>query len=148
MACSSRTSIRSTTSSRLVPSSIGPSWAAATFTQRAMASSSGARTLPPRATLARGSMHTLMILDPGHFHAALTLRERHPQVSDEVVVYVPDGPGDEGGRPAAEFLDLLTAFNRRAQRPAQWRVVVRARPGPPARPLPPRPGDAGLLAAE
>jgi predicted dehydrogenase len=93
-------------------------------------------------------MHTLMILDPGHFHAALTLRERHPQVSDEVVVYVPDGPGDEDGRPAAEFLDLLTAFNRRAQRPTQWRVVVRAGPEPLARLLAERPGDIVILAGK
>ena len=26
-------------------------------------------------------------LDPGHFHAALTLRERHPRVHDEIFVY-------------------------------------------------------------
>ncbi len=91
-------------------------------------------------------MHTLMVLDPGHFHAALTLRERHPRVSDEVVVYVPDGPGDGGGRAAAEFLDLLTAFNQRAQRPTQWRVVVRAGPEPLARLLAERLGDVVILA--
>jgi predicted dehydrogenase len=93
-------------------------------------------------------MHTLMVLDPGHFHAALTLRERHPRVSDEVVVYVPDHPGGGGGREAAEFLDLLTAFNRRAQRPTQWRVVVRAGPEPLARLLAERPGDVVILAGK
>jgi predicted dehydrogenase len=93
-------------------------------------------------------MHTLMVLDPGHFHAALTLRERHPQVSDGVVVYVPDDPGAGGGRAAAEFLGLLTAFNRRAQRPTQWRVVVRAGPEPLARLLAERPGDVVILAGK
>ena len=29
-------------------------------------------------------MHTLAFLDPGHFHAALTLGERHPRVRDEI----------------------------------------------------------------
>ena len=37
-------------------------------------------------------MHTLVFLDPGHFHAALTLRERNPRVSDTIVVYAPEGP--------------------------------------------------------
>ena len=32
-------------------------------------------------------MHTLLILNPGHFHAALVLRESHPALSDDVFVY-------------------------------------------------------------
>jgi len=92
-------------------------------------------------------MHTLMFLDPGHFHAALTLRERHPLVSDEVVVFVSEGPGEGGGgREVAEFLDLLAAFNRRPQRPTRWRAVVRAGPEPLARLLQERPGDVVILA--
>src|SRR5262249_29448862 len=38
------------------------------------------------------SMHALAFLDPGHFHAALTLRERHARVRDEIFVYAPAGP--------------------------------------------------------
>jgi predicted dehydrogenase len=92
-------------------------------------------------------MHTLMFLEPGHFHAALTLRERHPLVSDEVVVYVSEGPGDGGGgREVVEFLNLLEAFNRRPQRPTRWRVVVRAGPEPLTRLLQERPGDVVILA--
>src|SRR4030095_4475212 len=127
-------SIRSTTSSRPVPSLIGPIWAAATFIWRAMVSSSGARTLPlprvaghaaargPRAAtaaLASTTMHTLVFLDPGHFHAALTLRERHPLVRDEIVVYAPTAE-HAGGAELAEFLTLVEAFNRRPERPTQW----------------------------
>ena len=37
-------------------------------------------------------MHTLLFLDPGHFHAALALRAANPRVADEIVVYAPDGP--------------------------------------------------------
>jgi predicted dehydrogenase len=92
-------------------------------------------------------MHTLAFLDPGHFHAALTLRERHPLVSDEIVVYVPAGPGDgHQGQEVVEFLALLEAFNRRLERPTRWRPVVRAGAEPLERLLGERPGDVVILA--
>jgi predicted dehydrogenase len=92
-------------------------------------------------------MHTLTFLEPGHFHAALTLRERHPLVRDEVVVYAPHGPdGAPGGREVAEFLALVEAFNGRSARPTRWRAVVRGGPEPLARLLRERPGDVVILA--
>ena len=92
-------------------------------------------------------MHTLTFLEPGHFHAALTLRERHPLVRDEVVVYASHGPDDgPGGREVAEFLALLEAFNGRSARPTRWRAVVRAGPEPLAHLLRERPGDVVILA--
>lgn len=94
-------------------------------------------------------MHTLMFLDPGHFHAALTLRERHPLVADEIVVYAPAGPGDgDHGREVGEFLSLLEAFNRRPRGPTRWRPVVRAGPEPLQRLLAERPGDVVVLAGK
>jgi predicted dehydrogenase len=94
-------------------------------------------------------MHTLMFLEPGHFHAALTLRERHPLVGDEVFVYTETEaePGTAGGgREVAEFLGLIEAFNHRPQRPTRWRPVVRAGPDPLTRLLKDRPGDVVILA--
>ncbi len=63
-------------------------------------------------------MHTLLFLNPGHFHAALTLREAHPRVSEQVFVYAEQGPELE------VFLELLASFNERKQRPTRWRPQV------------------------
>ena len=35
---------------------------------------------------------TLLVLDPGHFHAALTLRQSHARLNDHVYVYAHPGP--------------------------------------------------------
>ena len=58
--------------------------------------------------------HTLMILNPGHFHAALVLRERHPALSRDVYVYAPEGPE------LTQFLKIAESFNQRAERPTDW----------------------------
>jgi len=88
----------------------------------------------------RGSVHTLAFLDPGHFHAALTLAERHPRVTDELFVYAP--PGEE----LDDFLALVEAFNRRSERPTAWRPVVRAGGRSLERLAADRPGDIAIIA--
>lgn len=85
-------------------------------------------------------MHTLSFLDPGHFHAALTLGERHPRVRDELVVHAPKGPELD------DFLGLVDGFNRRRERPTGWRVTVRAGEGSLERLVAERPGDVVVLA--
>jgi len=84
--------------------------------------------------------HTVAFLDPGHFHAALTLSERHPSVGEEIFVYAP--PGSE----LDDFLALIDAFNRRRERPTAWRPIVRAGDGSLERFLAERPGDIVILA--
>jgi predicted dehydrogenase len=92
-------------------------------------------------------MHSLVFLEPGHFHAALTLRERHPLVRDDIAVYARPGPGDtDGGREVGEFLALVEAFNRRPEGPTRWRAEVRAGDEPLERLLRERPGDVVILA--
>ena len=61
---------------------------------------------------------TLAILNPGHFHAALTLRERHPRLRDEVHVYAEDGPELES------FLRMVRSFNERPEAPTSWKLHV------------------------
>ena len=62
--------------------------------------------------------HTVLVLNPGHFHAALTLRRRHPRLSDDVYVYAEDGPDVDG------FLRMVATFNRRSEAPTRWKVHV------------------------
>lgn len=85
-------------------------------------------------------MHTLAVLDPGHFHAALTLGARHPAVRDDLVVYAPKGPELD------DFLALIDAFNQRGVEPTAWRVEVRAGDRSLERLVADRPGDLVVLA--
>jgi len=62
--------------------------------------------------------HTIVILNPGHFHAALTLRERHPLIDDDVHVFSEDGPDVDN------FLRLVRSFNDRAVNPTRWTLYV------------------------
>lgn len=61
---------------------------------------------------------TLVVVNPGHFHAALTMRQRHPLLSDEVYVYAEDGPD------LRAFLNLVNAFNRRQQAATSWGLHI------------------------
>ena len=62
--------------------------------------------------------HTLVFLNPGHFHAALSLRERHPLIDDDVHVFAEDGPDVD------EFVRLVHAFNDRPLNPTRWTLYV------------------------
>ena len=63
-------------------------------------------------------MHKLLILNPGHFHAALVLRERHPSLSDEIYVYSEPGPDLD------RFLEIAASFNNRPVNPTRWQINV------------------------
>jgi hypothetical protein len=63
-------------------------------------------------------MHTLLILNPGHFHAALVLRERHPSLSDDIYVYSEPGPDLQ------RFVDIAESFNHRPINPTRWRLNI------------------------
>ncbi|KPJ76233.1 MAG: hypothetical protein AMJ54_12350 [Deltaproteobacteria bacterium SG8_13] len=63
-------------------------------------------------------MHTLLILNPGHFHAALVLRESHPALSRDVFVYA------EAGSDLDRFVEMAESFNTRADAPTAWRLQI------------------------
>src|SRR4030095_13137734 len=84
-------------------------------------------------------VHTLAFLEPGHFHATLTLREANPRVAPEIFVYATAGPELD------DFLALVDRFNRRAGRPTRWRPRVQLSEDPLARLVRERPGGPGVL---
>lgn len=86
--------------------------------------------------------HTLAVLDPGHFHAALTLRQRHPRLSDDVHVYANDGPDLEN------FLRIVRTFNQRADNPTRWNLHVYRGKDHFERLRAERPGDVVIIAGK
>ena len=72
-------------------------------------------------------MHALLFLDPGHFHAALTLRVPQARTADEVFVYAREGAE------LRDFLALVERFNRRSPHPTRWRLVVTTSDDPSGR---------------
>src|SRR5947199_3682431 len=85
-------------------------------------------------------MHALLFLDPGHFHAALTLRVPQARTADEVFVYAREGAE------LRDFLALVERFNRRSPRPTRWRPVVTTSDDPLERLVAERRGDVVILA--
>ena len=87
-------------------------------------------------------MHTLLFLDPGHFHAALTLRVPQARVADEIFVYAREGAE------LRDFLALVERFNRRSPDTTRWRPVVTTSDDPLERLVTERRGDVVVLAGK
>lgn len=60
----------------------------------------------------------LVVVDPGHFHAALTQKLANDRVASDVRVFAPEG------RELADYLKLIDSFNTRAESPTAWREKV------------------------
>lgn len=88
----------------------------------------------------RGAMHTLSFYEPGHFHAALTLRNENPRVANDVHLYAHPGPDRES------FLALVDAFNSRPDNPTRWQVRLHEAADPLATLIADRRGDVVVLA--
>ena len=85
-------------------------------------------------------MHTLLFLEPGHFHAALTLRARNPRVDRSVHVYAPPGPERDA------FAALVHSFNSRASDPTDWDLEIHEAADPERALVEERRGAAVVLA--
>lgn len=83
--------------------------------------------------------HTLIVLNPGHFHAGLTLRQSHPRLNDDVYVYASDGPDVDG------FLRMVASFNEREKTPTRWKLHVQRGADPMQRLLAQRAGDIVII---
>ena len=60
----------------------------------------------------------LVVVDPGHFHAALVQKSMYESVRPTVHVYAPEGPDVQA------YLDKITQYNTRAENPTQWEEQV------------------------
>src|SRR5450432_46653 len=60
----------------------------------------------------------LIILDPGHFHAALVQKKMLPDIDETAHVYAPQGPDLD------DYLRKIEAFNSRANEPTHWRMQL------------------------
>ena len=65
-----------------------------------------------------GGDFKLMILNPGHYHAALVQKSMYDQVGPVVHVYAPAGPE------VTEYLKRIESFNTRAEEPTSWQEKV------------------------
>src|SRR6185369_13495099 len=63
-------------------------------------------------------MMRLVVLDPGHFHAALLQKTMVPGVDATVHVYAEDGPD------LVDYLGKIDGYNARRENPTAWRTVV------------------------
>ena len=59
-----------------------------------------------------------MILNPGHYHAALVQKSMYHQVAPVAYVYAPDGPEVQ------EYLKRIESFNIRPEDPTNWQEQV------------------------
>ncbi len=85
-------------------------------------------------------MRTLLFLEPGHFHAALTLRRANPRIDPTVHLYARPGPEREA------FLALVRSFNAREEEPTRWRVRAHEAADPERALIEERRGDVVVLA--
>jgi predicted dehydrogenase len=64
----------------------------------------------------------LVLIDPGHFHAALVQKEMYSGLSPQAHVYAPLGPE------LIDYLGRIARFNAQAAAPTAWQLQVQAAP--------------------
>ncbi|UCD53013.1 MAG: hypothetical protein JSW27_10310, partial [Phycisphaerales bacterium] len=70
------------------------------------------------ASCAKTDKVKLVVLDPGHYHAALVQKTMYEQIDPTACVYAPDGPEVQ------EYLGRIESFNSRAEDPTCWQEEV------------------------
>jgi predicted dehydrogenase len=66
--------------------------------------------------------HTLLFLQPGHFHAALLVKSANERIAADLHVYACAGDDRDA------FVAYIKAFNTRAENPTRWRLHVHDAP--------------------
>jgi predicted dehydrogenase len=81
----------------------------------------------------------LIVLDPGHFHAALVQKEMYPWLARQVSVYGPLGPD------VLDYMQRVVLFNTRPENPTSWEIELHTGPDFFERMLHERPGNVVIL---
>jgi predicted dehydrogenase len=84
----------------------------------------------------------LIVLDPGHFHAALVQKESYQQLDPRVSVYAPLGPE------LLDYLSRIYLFNTRKPEPTRWDLDIHCTDEPLTRMLSAKPGNVVVLAGK
>jgi predicted dehydrogenase len=82
----------------------------------------------------------LMILDPGHFHAALLQKSMYDEISPVVHVYAPEGDDVKA------YLGLVNGYNTRKEDPTKWDEKVYTGPDYLEKMLKDKPGNVVIIA--
>ena len=59
----------------------------------------------------------IVVLDPGHFHAALLQQEMMDGVNDTIYLYAPEGEG------VRQYIKSIDSYNGREDNPTSWKLV-------------------------
>lgn len=89
-------------------------------------------------TGAKGEVR-LMILDPGHFHAALIQKSMLDQIDTNVHVFAPEGPDVQ------DHLTLINRYNLREPDPTRWNEIVYSGPDYLEKMLTEKPGNVMVV---
>ena len=81
----------------------------------------------------------LIVLDPGHFHAALVQKDMYPGLDPAVSVYAPLSPD------VVDYLNRIALFNTRKDNPTAWKIELHAGPDYFERMLKEHPGNVVIL---
>jgi len=87
-----------------------------------------------------GGKVRLMILDPGHFHAALVQKTMADPISPVVDVYAAEGPELE------DYLRRIRGFNTRSDSPTSWELRLHTGPDFLERMVREKPGNTVVIA--
>jgi predicted dehydrogenase len=82
----------------------------------------------------------LMILDPGHFHAALVQKSMLPQIDTNVYVFAPEGTDIQ------DYLNIIIGYNSRKADPTRWNEILYTGPGYLEKMLTDKPGNVMIVA--
>ncbi len=93
-----------------------------------------------REDMQNNDLITLIILDPGHFHASLVQKEMYEGMDSTVYIYAP------GGMELNDYLQRVESYNALSDDPTSWNLKVCTGPDFLERMLKEKPGNLVILA--